>query len=209
MFEGVRVMISGLMELEHLTGTLRLCDGGFVDWPARGLFTSYDEDFGTIGSVDPAAEQIGDSSAGGRLTINVPTIDAAVELAQAEMQGKALRFWIAEIDVETGLLIGTPEKMFEGQVDTVAITLARNERTVTIEYVDAAERLFSIREGNVLTSRFHQTAYPGELGFDHCTGVGIQVPWGVVGPGRGTSVIEGGGGGGGIDGGRNPNVRVN
>lgn len=185
MFEGVRVMISGLMELETMDRTIRLCDGGLVNWPERGMFTSIDEEFGTIGSVDPSAEQIGDEAAGGRLTINVPTISAAVDLAVAEMQGKALRFWLAEVDVETGLLIGDPQKMFEGQVNTVAISLGRNERTVVIEYVDAAERLFSVREGNVLTSRFHQTAWPGELGFDYCTGVGLQVPWGVAGPGRG------------------------
>ncbi len=207
MFEGVRVMISGLMELETMTRTLRLCDGGMLNWPARGQFVSIDSEFGTIGSVDPAAEQIGDEASGGRLTINVPTVQGAIDLAQAEMQGKSLRFWLAEVNADTGLMIGEPRKMFEGKTDTVAISLSQNERSVVNEYVDAAERLFSIREGNVLTSRFHQTANPGELGFDYCTGVGIQVPWGVVGPGRGTTVVEGGGGG--IDGGRNSNVRVN
>ena len=195
MFKGVRVMIAGLMELETMTRTLRLCDGGMVNWPGRGLFVAIDEEFGTIGSVDPAAEQIGDEAAGGRLTINVPTTEAAIALAVAEMQAKPLRFWLAEIDASTGAIVGTPTKMFEGQVDTIAITLGQNERTVTIEYVDAAERLFSIREGNVLTSRFHQTAWPGELGFDHCTGVGIQVPWGVTGAPRGTVVAGGGSGG--------------
>ncbi len=197
MFEGVRVMIAGLMELETMARTLRLCDGGMLDWPARGMFVSIDSEFGTIGSVDPAAEQIGDEASGGRLTINVPTVQGAIDLAQAEMQGKALRFWLAEVNADTGLLIGTPRKMFEGQVNTVAISLSQNERSVVVEYVDAAERLFAIREGNVLTSRFHQTAWSGELGFDHCTGVGIQVPWGVVGPGRGTVVVGGGGGVGG------------
>ncbi len=185
MFEGITIMIAGLMELETIGRTVRLCDGGLLDWPGRGMFVSIDEEFGTIGSVDAPAESIGDESAGGRLTIDVPTTEAAIDLAQAEMQGKALRFWLAEVDASTGLMIGTPEKMFEGQVDTVSISLGLNERSVVIEYVDAAERLFAIREGNVLTSRFHQTAWPGELGFDHCTGVGLQVPWGVSGPSRG------------------------
>lgn len=191
MFEGVRVMIAGLVELETMDATLRLCDGGMLNWPGRGMFVSFDEIYGTIGSVEPAAEQIGDESAGGRFTINVPTAEAAVSLAVAEMQGKPIRFWLAEVDHTTGQLVGTPEKMFEGQVDTVAISLTQNERSVVVEYVDAAERLFSIREGNVLTSRFHQTAWPGELGFDHCTGVGIQVPWGVTGPSRGTVTVGG------------------
>lgn len=191
MFEGVRMMMSGLMELETMTRTIRLCDGGLLDWPGRGMFVSIDAEFGTIGSVDPAAEQIGDEAAGGRLTINVPTAAAAIDLAVAEMQGKPLRFWLAEVNADTGLLIGTPQKMFEGQVDTVSISLALNERSVVIEYVDAAERLFSIREGNVLTSRFHQTAWPGELGFDYCTGIGTQVPWGVAGAGRGVVSASG------------------
>lgn len=195
MFDAVRVMISGLMELQTISRTLRLCDGGFLNWPGRGMFTSIDTEFGTIGSVDPTAEQVGDEAAGGRLTINVPTTAAAVSLASASMQGKFIRFWLAEVNVDTGLLIGTPQKMFEGQIDTVSISLSQNARSVVVEYVDAAERLFAIREGNVLTSRFHQTAWSGELGFDYCTGVGMQVPWGVAGQGRG--VIDGGGGGGG------------
>lgn len=207
MFDAPVVMLSGLMELETMNRTVRLCDGGLVNWPGVGLFTAIDSEFGTIGSLDAGAEQIGDEASGGRLTINVPTNAAAVALASAQMQGKALRFWLAEINVQTGALIGTPQKMFEGDVDTVAISLGQNDRTVVIEYVDAAERLFSIREGNVLTSRFHKTAWPGELGFDYCTGVASQVPWGVNGPGRGVVNSGGGGDGGGGAGGGGGGVR--
>jgi len=181
-----RIMISGLMELEALDKTIRLCDGGMVNWVGRGLFVSQDPEYGTLGSVDASGEMIGDEQASGQLVINVPSVQAAVDLAVSEMQGRPLRFWLAEIDINTGAIVGTPEKLFDGVVDTSSISLERNHRTVTTDYVDSAERLFSIREGNVLSTRFHQTAWPGELGFDHCTGVGVQVPWGVSGPARGT-----------------------
>ncbi len=188
MFEGTRIGISGLMELELVAGTLRLCDGGLLNWPAEGMFTSFDTTYGTLGGVDASGDGIGDSAAGGRLTLNVPSIAAAVDLAQPEMQGKALRFWLAEVDLSTGLLVGTPEKMFEGMVDTVSMSLGKNQRDGWIDYMDAGERLFSVREGHALTTRFHQTAWPGELGFDFCTGVGIAVPWGVPDPGRATGL---------------------
>lgn len=197
MFDNDRILLVGLIELELTARTLRICDGGMIDWPARGQFVSVDPEYGTVGSVEPAAEAIGDEQAGGRMTINVPVTEAAVALAQPEMQGRALRFWIGEADVATGTLIGTPQKMFEGMVDTLSLQLGRGTRTVAVDYVDAGERLFSIREGNVLSSRFHQTAWPGELGFDHCTGIGLAVPWGVAGPPRG-SVSGGGFAGGGV-----------
>lgn len=204
-FTADAITIAGLMEIELVSGVLRLCDGGVLDWPGRGTFLGIDPTFGTIGGFETPTEAIGDAGAVGQVTISVPTPEAAVELAVPEMQGKALRFWLAEVDADSGLLLGTPTKLFEGLVDTVEITLSQNDRNVTIEFVDAGERLFAVREGNVLTTRFHQTAWPGELGFDHCTGAGIQVPWGVSGA-RGTGVF--GSGGGGAERGINNNLRL-
>lgn len=193
-FTGTSIMISGLMELVTTTGTIRLCDGGILNWASVGQFTSVDPTYGTLGSVEASAEMVGDEAAGGQIVINVPSTAGAVALAAPQMQGKAIRFWLAEVDVQTGLLIGSPTKLFEGVIDTVGLSLDKNTRTVTAGYVDAAERLWAIREGNVLTSRFHQTAWPGEKGFDFCTGAAVQVPWGVSGGPRGGSVASSGGG---------------
>jgi hypothetical protein len=66
--------------------------------------------------------------------------------------------------------------------------------------IAAADRLFTINEGNVLSSAFHQAVWPGELGLDNAIDVGTTVAWRVKAPPRG-SVAGGGGAGGGGGGG--------
>lgn len=193
MFESQRVLLVALMEIEHPEATIRLCDGGFLNWTARGLFVSKDETYGTLGSVDASSETIGDEAPGGRFSLLTPTPDAAVSLARADAQGSPVRMWIAEANPDTGSIVGVPEMLFSGMIDTVSISLSRNSSEVIIEYVSEAEKLFLISEGNVLSQAFHQRAWPGELGFAFTTDTVLAVPWGVAGPARGTA--SGGGGG--------------
>jgi hypothetical protein len=183
------LLLAGLVEMQLPSRTVRICDGGFVQWGAN-LFTSSDSAFGTIESVEAISEGLGDEAPGARLTLlPVSTADAAA-LFQSNAQGKPIKFWLAEVNRATGAVVGTPELLFWGMIDSMGIYLAKSSRRVEVEFVAASERLFMIREGNVLTSRFHQDAFPGELGFDHCTGNGIQVPWGTVGPARGSGVSQ-------------------
>jgi len=179
------LLLAGLVEMQLPGRTVRLCDGGFVQWGAN-LFTSSDSAFGTIESVESISEGIGDEAPGARLTL-LPTSTAdAAALFQSSAQGKPIKFWLAEVNRSTGVIVGTPELMFWGIIDFMGIQLGKSSRKVEVEFVAAPDLLFLVREGNVLSPRFHQNAWPGELGFDHCTGNGIQVPWGVSGPGRGS-----------------------
>jgi hypothetical protein len=183
------LLLTGLVEMALPTRTVRLCDGGFVKWGAND-FRSSDPEFGTLESLEAIAEGLGDDAPGARMTL-LPTSTAdAAALFQSNAQGCPIKFWLAEVDRATGLLVGTPELLFWGMIDSMSLRLGQNHRAVEVEFVAAAERLFLVREGNVLSSRFHQAAWPGELGFDHCTGNGIQVPWGVRGPPRGSGVSQ-------------------
>lgn len=185
------LLLAGLVEMQLPARTVRLCDGGFVQWGAN-LFTSSDAAFGTIESVEAIAEGLGDEAPGARLTL-LPTSTAdAADLFQSNAQGRPIKFWLAEVNRSTGALVGTPELMFWGMIDSMAVKLGKSERKVEVEFVAASERLFLVREGNVLSPRFHQNAWPGEKGFDHCTGNGIQVPWGVSGAPRGSTGYAGG-----------------
>lgn len=194
------LLLAGLVELQLASRTVRLCDGGFVQWGAN-LFSSQDSAFGTIESVEGISEGLGDEAPGARMTL-LPTSTAnASDLFQSNAQGRPIKFWLAEINRSTGALVGTPELMFWGMVDFMTIRLGKSDRKVEVEFVAASERLFMVREGNVLSPRFHNDAWPGEHGFDHCTGNGIQVPWGTTGAPRGSSTYSGGvgiGGGGGF-----------
>lgn len=181
------LLLAGLIEIELPVRTIRLCDGGFVDWPARGMFTSEDEDFGTVDTVEPVGEAISDQAPGGKLTLLPPSLTDAADLFLPTAQGSPIRFWLGEVNAATGLIVGTPELIFDGLVDQISLKTERPGRRVEIEFMAAAEKLFMVREGNVLSPRFHKLAWPGELGFDHATGVPGLVPWGVSGPGRGTT----------------------
>ena len=201
MFEAQRVMLVPLLEIEHPSATIRLCDGGFINWPARGVFVNRDPVYGTLGSVDAASEAVGDEAPGGRFSLLTPGPTAAISLAQANAQGAPVRMWMAEANPSTGTIIGTPEQLFVGMIDTVSISLGRGTAEVIIEYVSEAEKLFLIAEGNVLSQAFHQRVWPGEMGFAHVTNVPKAVPWGVNGPPRGASYYSGGSVGGGYGGG--------
>ena len=183
------LLLAGLVEMQLPSRTVRICDGGFVQWGAN-LYTSSDSAFGTIESVEAISEGLGDEAPGARLTLLPVSTANAADLFQSNAQGKPIKFWLAEVNRATGAVVGTPELLFWGMIDSMGIYLAKSSRRVEVEFVAASERLFMIREGNVLTSRFHQDAFPGELGFDHCTGNGIQVPWGTVGPARGSGVSQ-------------------
>lgn len=184
--------LAGLIEIVLPSRTVRLCDGGFIDWSGN-LFTSQDDVFGTIESVSSVNENIGDEAPMGQLTLLPPDIVAAADLFQPDAQGSAMRFWMAEVNPATGLLLGTPELQFSGFLDTLTLRAAKGSRKVEISFIAEAERLFWTKEGNVLTPRFHSTVWPGELGLDFATGVQLAVPWGIAGPGRGTLSMGGGG----------------
>ena len=51
-----------------------------------------------------------------------------------------------------------------------------------LEAVSVWERLFDDGEGVRLTNAYHQSAWPGELGFEFVTAVQRQLPWGADTP---------------------------
>jgi len=187
------LLLAGLVEMQLASRTVRLCDGGFVNWAGVGAFTTNDVAFGTIESVESISEGLTDEAPGARMTLLPRSTADATDLFQSNAQGRPIKFWMAEVDRQTGAVVGTPELLFWGMVDFMTLRVGPSSRAVDVEFVAASERLFLVKEGNVLSTRFHQEAWPGEKGFDHCTGSGIQVPWGVNGPARGTT--NGGNGG--------------
>lgn len=179
------ITLAGLCSIELPDRTIRLCDGAFVAWGVD-MFTAQDDEFGVIESIDAVAEAVSDEAPAGKLTMLPPSVVESAALFQPEAQGSAMKFWLAEVDRETGAVVGQPELLFSGFLDTLNLQVGRDRRVVEIEFMSEAERLFWTKEGNVLSSRFHSLAWPGEKGFDHATGVPALVPWGTAGA-RGVS----------------------
>lgn len=175
------VGLVGLCKIELPDATIRLTDGGFIDWGGE-LFVSKDDVFGTIASIDELNEGV---------EAEVPALDmalipagtaAAADLSQPGFQRSRVRLWLAEYDRETGALDGTPDLLFDGQIDQTSLSAGRETRELAMTIVSTAERLFERNIGNSLSPSFHKSIWPGETGHDNATGLGAPVAWGVEAP---------------------------
>lgn len=194
------VTLSGLVQIDLRGGaTLRLCDGGIVTWGAN-TFTSKDSTFGGIGGMEPLSEGVGDEVPALRMTFFPESTAAAADLVQPGWQASPMKFWIAEVDRSTGEVVGTPELMLHGQLDTADLEVGMGTRAINFDVVSTAERLLEGNQGNTLSPRFHKSVWPGETGEDAAIGIGISVAWGVESPtGGGGAAVLGGGNSGGVE----------
>lgn len=173
-----RTAIIGLLQIDLPGITVRLCDGGFIQWNAA-TFMSSDPVFGTLGSVEALSEGIGDEIPALELTLLPPVSSAPADLSKPGYQNSSVWFWIGEYDPAAGTLIGDPDLVFFGRIDQTTLTGGFSTREVAITVVSAAERLFLQNDGNSLTPRWHKSVWPGERGHDNAVGLTIPVAWGV------------------------------
>lgn len=179
-----RILLAGLLKMELPGRTVLLCDGGFVPWGAE-TYLSADAVFGTIGDFEVPEEGVGDIIPSGSLTMLPPSGQAAVNLSSPAFQGARVRMWIAEIDPMTGLPVGDPDLQADWQLDRTVLKSKRGERSLAIDMVGTAQRLLAKVEGNVLSSAFHSSIFPGEQGFDNGTGLEANFAWGIASAPRG------------------------
>lgn len=176
---------------------LRLCDGGRLIWD-EDVYAAEHADFGVIGGVELPPEDDGDSAPGATITFLPASAAAAAELSSPDYQGCVVRFHEAEVDQATGEVVGDPELIGSMMIDTTTLRIGKGYRMLDIGLISEADRLFSVNDGNSLSSAFHKSIWSGETGLDNATGVGTTVAWGVEGPPRGTTGNGGFGGGAGI-----------
>lgn len=179
-------MLAGFIKWETGSGDVRLCDGGTLLFNSEN-YTSRDDTFGAISGFDPIGEGVGDEAPAGTLTFS-PSPDAAPSVINAAtLQGTRIRMWIADIDRDTGEIVGTPDMQLDNIVDVTRLRLGRNTFELAVDIVSRTERLFLLNEGNVLSGEFHRRIYPGETGLDNAIGVPTVIAWGVTGAPRGTT----------------------
>lgn len=191
--------LAGLMKIELRDGrTIRLCDGAFV-WADIGdgpeLFLSSDPVFGVIGSMESINEAIGDQIPAFEMTFLPNSLASAAELSAPGMQRSIVRAWVAELSMSTDLLVKSPDLIFHGELDQTKLRTGRGKRELDMSFVSTSSRLLSRNEGNSLSSVFHKSVFPGELGEDNATGLGVTVAWGVEAAAPSVSYNYGYGGG--------------
>lgn len=193
------ISLTGLLKIELPTADVLLCDGGWFPW-AGDDYRSRDPLYGVVTSVEGLEEGVGDEIPALELTFAPPGDAQPGDLSQPGFQQSRVRLWVADYNPLTGSILGTPQQEFDGMLDQTTLRLSRSDRTLAVTIVPTAERMFQRNIGNDLSSAFHQTLFPGELGHDNATGLKVPIAWGVASP-PGAGGGPGGGYGGGSGGG--------
>ena len=193
-----RVGLIGLLKIVLPEHTVLLCDGGFIEFPLNSgeIYESSDPVFGSIGSVAGLAEGQGDEIPALDLTLLPPGTVGPSELSKPGYQRSSVQFWIAEFNYDTGLVVGTGDLQFSGQIDQTTLRVGVS-RSLDMSIVSNAERVFEKDIGNTLGPTAHKDIWAGELGHDNATGLPVPVAWGVESQGRSTRGGSGGSGSGG------------
>lgn len=186
----MRVGLTGLLKIELPDGDVLLSDGGATEY-AGDTYTAEDDTLGALASLGTIAEGVGDEIPALELGFAPPGPVAVTALSNGAIQQSRVRLWLAEYDVDTGEVVGTPELRFIGFVDQPRVSFAFRQFSASITAVPDLEAMFFRDTGNGLSSTFHKALYPGELGHDNASGLSISINWGTQSPPRGGVVFSG------------------
>ena len=146
------VTMAVLVELNYDSGTIRVHDGvgpivlggyllteagenltdeagnQFIDEQGLKTFLGVGE-LGSIETVEENIEVIARS-----VTLTVSGLDASLlsEALNENYQNRTVTIYLATINPDTGLLIASPETIWEGRMNQQTVTLSRGEATITI-----------------------------------------------------------------------------
>lgn len=176
-----RYLLAGLLQVDLPAHTVRLCDGGSLDWDGD-TFTARDSVFGVVQGLTTISEAVGNQLPTFTLSFLPPEAVASADLIDKTFQGSRLRIWTAEVDEDTGLITGDPDLEADMIIDVPTLRWENGVRILEVDCVSAWQRLFDFNEGNFLDGPSHKRIYPSEQGLDNVTGVATTFAWGTAGP---------------------------
>lgn len=163
--------------------TANLIEGaGYVTFPVNGVsttFTGEDSLFGTLGTISAVSEAVATEAPRVTITLVPPTAAAVGQLNQPLYQGAPVKIWFGAVNEATGAVVGVPELVFSGRLDTAKTTAQPNARIVELDVASVFERMFIAQEGDRLTDRWHQSIHPGEGGLRLNSDALIDPMWGA------------------------------
>ena len=196
--------------LELPGASVALCDGGFLDFEVDGATVRFDAAhpvFGTIHEMGEFEDAMGELAETGSVTLAPNPAAAVADWWRGDLFDSRLRVWMGEIDAD-GFTVSNAELLKDLIVDDYErVQRGEGSDLLRLDFIGRQEKLFLVNEGNVCSDRFHQTVFPGERPFAHCTGLQGYVPWGTEAPPRGGSGRGSGAGRGGFGNGGGPKSR--
>ena len=181
-----RITLAGLLKVELPGHTVRLVDGGVLVVGGE-TYTSRDSLLGVVDGYQALTEGVSDEAPAGSLIFLPPNDAPATAFNSATNQGARVRIYVAEVDADTGLVIGSPQQEVDWIVDFPALTLGMQRCQLELACVSGGDRLFQLNRGNSLSPTYHRGIHPGEAGLDNASGVSRPVPWGAASAPRGTT----------------------
>lgn len=176
-----RIGLIFLLKIELPAQDVLLCSGGFMVFDGD-TYLAQDPLFGTISEALDLQEGAGDEVPAYEITFLPPATAALADLSAPGHQKSRVRLWLAEYDIAAGTVTGTPDVLFDGQIDQTAITVGRDRRELAVTVVSRTERLFARNKGNALSPSSHKSVWPGETGHDNASGLAVPVAWGADNP---------------------------
>lgn len=168
-------------------------DASFVaTFTANGMtstFVGEDPIYGVLAAVEDISDGGEDEAPRTRIHINPPTLSAMSALAQSVNQGSKVEIWEGLIDRASGLVVPDPDLAFEGFYDQPS--WQPGSLDLTIDCGSIFELFFENEEGVRLNDSFHQSIWPGELGFEYAQEIeSRKLPWGQQGVARPITVAS-------------------
>ena len=201
----VFITLAAVLEWQAPDGDVLLAEGGVVKFNSgtgTATFSGSDPDFGTIASFDVFDTGVGDLVEGGTITFAPPADAPASAWWRTDLENTRLRVWLGEIDPADGVTLTDAETLADWLVDTATREQGNGQDLLTIQFMARDQKFFEVRQGNVCSDPFHQSIWPGELGFANATDAQQFFAWGAEAPPSGSGGGSGGaGGGGGFEGG--------
>jgi len=191
----IAITLAGLINWEAPDGDVRLCDGGLATYDGES-YGSEDAIFGSIVSAKLPASSFDGSAETGELILAPNSEADEGDWFRTGLEDTRIRFYNGEVEAD-GHTVLDPEIEADFLIDTVERRQNGKENHLVLTLMSRANRLFYVNEGNVCSTRFHQSIWPGEQGFRNCTDAQQYFAWGTATPPLGS---VGGGGGGGFGG---------
>lgn len=168
------------VDLPAIDPVLLLYGSGEVVWDGGDGAKTYvgkDSRFGSLVSLDPPEDGLGNSAPTMSFEMAVPNSTAAALLSSPSYQGSRSRLWVGGLDPVSGVPF-EPYPLFDGTLDRPLLKRSGRARTVEFECGSGYEKFFTDSEGQRLADASHQAVWPGELGLVHITGVTRTTIWG-------------------------------
>ncbi|MBP7705566.1 MAG: hypothetical protein KA105_09830 [Caulobacter sp.] len=118
--------------------TLRLVSGGAVTIDGVA-FPSWNDIYGSLISADPVSDGMDDQTTRASILLAPPTDQGLADLAAPMAQGSPVWLWKGAVD-GNGACIGSPELLFQGELDFGRLRVDDSGWMLTIEFGTEEER---------------------------------------------------------------------